>query len=91
MNFEYDLNKSMINYEKHGVSLKEASVLWFGPNVTVAARTMDEIRYLIIGKINGKFYSCVYTKRGVDTVRLISARRSRKSEETIYYDNIKEK
>ncbi len=74
MKFEYDKNKSIINKEKHGISLEEA-------------KTIDEPRFMIIGKINGKFYSCIYTMRK-EVIRLISARRSRKSEEEIYHENI---
>jgi uncharacterized DUF497 family protein len=44
---------------------------------------------MIIGKLNTVFYSCIYTTRGEDVIRLISARRSRKSEEAIYYEYIK--
>ncbi len=88
MKFAYDKNKSIINKTKHGIYLEEAKELWFVPSVEVAARTMDEPRFMIIGKINGKFYSCIYTLRD-DAIRLISARRSRKDEEEIYYEIIK--
>jgi hypothetical protein len=89
MKFEYDLNKSDSNQKKHGISLEKAKALWFGPYVEIAARTLDEPRFMIIGKLNTVFYSCIYTTRGEDVIRLISARRSRKSEEAIYYEYIK--
>ena len=89
MKFEYDYNKSAANKQKHGISLDDARLLWFVPHIEIAARTLDEPRYMIIGKINDKLYSCIYTTRGVDTIRLISARRSRKTEEVIYHEHIK--
>lgn len=89
MKFEHDHNKSAKNKQKHGISLDEAQMLWFVPHVEIEARTLDEPRLMIIGKINDKFYSCIYTTRGVDTIRLISARRSRKTEEVIYHEHIK--
>ena len=89
MKFEYDHNKSATNKLKHGISLDDARVLWFVPHIEVAAKTLDEPRFMIIGKIMDKFYSCIYTTRGIDTIRLISARRSRKTEEEIYHEHIK--
>ena len=88
MIFEYDPKKSAKNKLKHGISLEEAKALWSVPTVEIEATTMDEPRFMMIGQINGKFYSCIYTIRG-DAVRLISTRRSRKSEEKIYHDYIK--
>jgi uncharacterized DUF497 family protein len=88
MKFEYDPNKSAINMQKHGVSFEEAKLLWTVPHIEIAAKTVDEPRFMIIGKLKNNFYSCVYTTRGANIIRLISARRSRKSEEVIYHDYI---
>lgn len=55
----------------------------------LAAKTIDEPRFMIIGQLNEKLYSCIYTIRA-EVIRLISARRSRKTEEEIYYDHIYE-
>lgn len=87
MKFEYDPKKSIVNRSKHGISLEEAKELWLVPSIEVKARTMDEPRFMIIGKIRGKFYSCIYTMRN-NVIRLISARRSRASEESIYHEHI---
>lgn len=89
MDFEYDPSKSQANREKHGVSLEEAKKIWGVPGVEVKAATIDEPRYLRVGKLEGKFYSCIYTVRGTK-IRLISARRSRKEEEKIYEERIKD-
>lgn len=64
MKFTYDDKKSIINQSKHGISLEEAKKLWLVPSMEIAARTIDEPRFMIIGKLNGKFYSCIYTVRG---------------------------
>jgi len=45
--------------------------------------TSDEPRYLVIGKIAGKHWSGIVTYRG-DAVRIISVRRARKEEITLY-------
>ena len=60
MKFEYDPKKSVSNKSKHGTSLEEAKKLWSKPYLEIEARTLDEPRYMLIGKIDGKFYSCIY-------------------------------
>ncbi len=90
MEFEYDAYKSEINKEKHGLSLEEAKHLWMSLAVELEARTEDEPRFLRIGRIGEKLYSCIYTQRG-NKIRLISARRSRIEEEKLYKEKIEEK
>jgi len=47
MVFEYDLNKSSINKQKHGIDFEEAQSLWFDHNrVEIKARTVGELRQL---------------------------------------------
>jgi uncharacterized DUF497 family protein len=87
MKFEYDGAKSEINKEKHGIDFEGAKALWYVLSVDVEARSIDEPRFMKIGKINQRFYSAIYTLRG-EAVRLISVRRSRLDEEEIYNDCI---
>jgi uncharacterized DUF497 family protein len=47
------------------------------------ARLTDEPRSLVIGTIGGKHWSAVITYRG-DNIRVISVRRSKNEEVTIY-------
>jgi uncharacterized DUF497 family protein len=89
MNFEYDVAKSTANQLKHGLSLEEAKQLWKVPAVEIEARSIGERRFLRVGRLEGKFYSCIYTFRE-DIVRLISMRRSRKKEEEIYREKIQD-
>ncbi len=84
MRFEYDPEKSAQNKRKHGIDFEEAQSLWADPMlVEIPARTSDEPRWLLIGKIDGKHWSAVVTRRD-ESVRLISVRRSRSEEVTIY-------
>jgi hypothetical protein len=86
MKFEYDSRKSAANQSKHGIAFAEAEALWDDPDLLeIPARTTDETRCLVIGKISGKHWSCVITYRG-DTIRIISVRRSR-PEEVAWYEN----
>lgn len=88
MEFEYDLNKSKINKEKHGISLEEAKTLWLGIGVEIETGHLTELRFLRIGQIGDRFYSCAFTIRG-NKIRLISARRSRPEEKEIYKKELK--
>ncbi len=87
MKFEYDPSKSSANQRKHGVSLEKAAFLWQATGIEIEAKTADEARSMRIGPLEGKFYSCVFTRRG-ETLRLISARRSREKEEKLYHEHI---
>jgi len=49
----------------------------------IPARVTDEPRWLMIGTIDGKHWSAVITRRE-ENVRLISVRRSRDEEVTVY-------
>lgn len=68
--------------------MEEAQSIWQQPFIEVKAKTVGEQRYMAIGYIKGRLYSCIYTMRA-ETIRLISARRSRQSEEKIYHENIR--
>ena len=82
--FEYDESKSLSNFDKHGIDFIEAQRLWSDPNMLeVPARTEDEPRFLIVGLISDKHWSAVVTPRG-DSIRIISVRRSRAEEVTLY-------
>jgi uncharacterized protein len=82
--FEYDEVKSKSNKLKHGIDFDEAKQLWLDTElVEVPAKTTDELRYLVIGKMYGKHWSGVITYRG-NRIRLISVRRSRTEEVEIY-------
>lgn len=84
MKFEYDPDKSRSNKAKHGIDFEEAQALWADPNlVEIRARTEDETRFLVIGKILDKHWSGVITYQG-DAIRLISVRRSRQEEVRLY-------
>lgn len=82
--FEFDEAKSQANLLKHGISFIDAQELWNDPRLLeVPAKTEDEPRYLMVGLISKKHWSAVITYRG-SNVRLISVRRSRIEEVTLY-------
>jgi len=84
MKYEFDPTKSKINKKKHGIDFIEAQVLWDDPDLLeIPARTADEQRFLVVGKIAEKHWSGVITYRG-GNIRIISVRRARDEEIEIY-------
>jgi uncharacterized DUF497 family protein len=84
MRFEYDPDKSSANKAKHGIDFLEAQALWSDLDlVEIRARTEDEPRYMVIGKIGDKHWSAIITYRG-EALRIISVRRSRREEVEVY-------
>jgi len=87
-NFEWDSSKADLNYRKHGITFEIATkvfsdlfaVEWIDPS----SSDHGEERFLIVGRAEALLLTVVYAERG-DRVRLISARRSTKSEHDDYY------
>jgi uncharacterized DUF497 family protein len=85
MEFEFDPAKSAANKAKHGIDFVEAQALWVDDGLVDApVPSRDEPRFLVIGRLGGKFWTAVCTLRG-ERVRIISVRRARK-EEIGYYE-----
>jgi hypothetical protein len=84
MEFEFDPRKSQSNREKHGIDFVAAQTIWKDTALLeIPARTLDEPRWLVIGRIGRKHWSAVITLRG-QAIRLISVRRSRPEEIQLY-------
>ncbi|GAC1670237.1 MAG: BrnT family toxin [Steroidobacteraceae bacterium] len=84
MSFEYDPDKSAENKRKHGIDFEVAQRLWTDARLMeIPARTTDEPRWLLIGKIDEKHWSAIITRRS-ENIRLISVRRSRDEEVALY-------
>ena len=82
--FEFDAAKSESNLAKHGIDFVDAQLLWSDPGLLeIPARTEDEPRYLVIGRIAKNHWSAVITYRGA-SIRLISVRRARTEEVALY-------
>ena len=80
MKFEFDKR----NLRKHGIDFPEAQALWDDSDrIEIPARTDDEPRFMLIGRIGSRVWSAVITYRG-EKVRVISVRRARRKEIAIY-------
>jgi len=84
MEFEFDHKKSKSNDQKHGIDFYEAQKLWNNTDfIEIPVKTSDESRFIVIGKISGKYWSGVITYHN-EKIRIISVRQSRKEEVDIY-------
>lgn len=78
--FEFDERKSRINKLKHGIDFVEAQALWLdGSHTEFDLSHESEPRSLVVGVMDGRFWTAIITNRG-ERVRLISVRRSRPEE-----------
>jgi uncharacterized protein len=70
--------------EKHGIDFLAAQALWDDPDaLEIESSSYNETRFIVIGCIQGKYWSAVITYRN-ENVRLISVRRSRQREVELY-------
>jgi hypothetical protein len=82
--FEFDPEKSRANKQKHGIDFQAGQPLWDDAElIEIPARTADEPRFLVVGRISGRHWSAVVTYRE-QRVRIISMRRSRPEEVALY-------
>ena len=84
MEFEFDEAKSSTNKRKHGIDFVDAQAVWNDPDrLEVAARSVDESRWQVLGRIGHTVWSAFVTYRDEKT-RIISVRRARPEEEARY-------
>jgi uncharacterized DUF497 family protein len=92
MNFEWDIYKAIANWFKHGVSFSQAASALEDPSALIIQRvTAGEARFKLIGEMSetvqsspNKVVVVIYTMRGKDTQRIISARFANADEKRTY-------
>lgn len=84
MKFEWDDDKNSSNKTKHGIDFETAKELWLDENrLEIRVPCPIEDRWIVIGKLQRKIWTAIYTIRS-ESVRIISVRRARKKEEELY-------
>ena len=84
MEYEFDDANSAANKAKHGLDFSEAQRLWQDVDaVEIPAKSASEPRKMLIGRIEEKTWSAIFTERK-NRIRIISVRRARTNEEAIY-------
>ncbi|MGP1577651.1 MAG: BrnT family toxin [Treponema sp.] len=91
MTFEWDENKNRINREIHdGISFEYAARVFLDSKriemIDETHANGSEERYNVIGCVERVLF-VVYTERGDNNIRIISARRATPKEEKLYYEN----
>jgi hypothetical protein len=91
MTFEWDENKDRLNQKNHdGISFEYAARVFLDSKriemLDENHSDESEERYNVIGCVE-RILFVVYTERGSDKIRIISARRATPKEEKLYYEN----
>lgn len=91
--FEWDDKKSDANLKKHNISFAEAATAFYDEHATIIIdnrKDYGEVREILIGfPKNQSFLISVVNTDREGVFRIISARKSNKSESKIYYDAYK--
>jgi uncharacterized DUF497 family protein len=82
--FEWDPKKAAVNTTKHGIDFREVVHAWRDPYaIVLAVETESEVRYQLIGAIDDRIVTVVFTVR-MQAIRLISARYPSRQERRRY-------
>ncbi len=84
LNFEWDENKNISNQKKHGVSFEEAKTIFIDELARLIPdpdSSRGEERFIFMGvSSQSKLLTVCHCERGLDTIRIISARKADKHE-----------
>lgn len=87
LEFEWDEEKAEANLGKHRVSFLTAAEVF--TNVIVERiddrEDYGEIRFIALGRVDTEVYRVVYTWRGENLIRIISAQKASRDEREIYH------
>ena len=82
MRFEWDEIKNALNIRKHGIDFSDVADIFNHPMLTMLddRDNYGEPRWIALGRIHALIGVVVYTERGGDVIRIISARKATKHE-----------
>ena len=91
MNFEWNVEKEVINIKKHGIDFEQAAYVFSDPfalNKYDNMHSEEEDRWILLGKsLNEVILVVVHTfkdENDIEFVRIISARKATKKEKQAY-------
>jgi hypothetical protein len=87
LQFEWDEAKARSNLEKHGVSFLTAAAIFSSERLERVDDREDygELRWIALGRVGIEVYRVVFTWRGTNLIRIVSAQKASKDEQQIYY------
>lgn len=90
LEFEWDNRKAEANWLKHRIDFMDAIDLFREPHLTYRSEYEPEPRFVSVGWIKGQAVAVVWTPRGENIRRVISARSARREERTRYRQSFPE-
>ncbi len=91
MLFEWDERKRKINLRKHGIDFVGCEAIFAGMTKTMLDNRDDyeEERFVTFGLLDGRVVAVVHTETA-DTIRVISIRKAKRREQTLYFQSIQD-
>lgn len=88
LNFEWNESKNLANQKKHGISFDEAKTVFadeLGRLIPDPDPSEDEGRFILMGMSSQlKLLAVCHCERGLETIRIITARKANKFERKQY-------
>jgi uncharacterized DUF497 family protein len=87
LSFEWDEAKNAANIKTHGIDFLDAALIFENPIVEAVddREDYDEVRLIALGLSGEMVLHVVYTWRGGNTIRIISARKANRYDADKYY------
>lgn len=85
--FEWDADKAEANLKKHRIAFEDAALALLALAITARSSHSGEVRMVSVAELRGRLVAVVWTPRA-GTIRIISARRSWRSEERAYHQAV---
>jgi hypothetical protein len=87
LEFEWDEEKAQANLAKHSVSFLTAAEIFTNEILERVDDREDygEIRFIALGRVDADVYRAVFTWRGENLIRIISAQKASRDEREIYF------
>ncbi len=89
MQYEWDEAKRQSNIQKHGIDFLGIEKVFAGQTITILDDRIDygEPRFVTVGLLQGRVVVIAHTETD-EVIRIISARKATKNEETTYFKEI---
>ncbi|MCL2180871.1 MAG: BrnT family toxin [Treponema sp.] len=91
MRFTWDEKKNILNIKKHKISFIQAAYVFLDPMrkefYDEKHSSHEEDRIITLGMAENRLLFVNFTEPDSDTVHIISARKAKKNERSIYYEN----
>jgi uncharacterized protein len=90
LSFEWDEGKNAANIKNHGIDFLDAALIFENPTLEAIDDRADygEVRYIAFGLSGETVLQVVYTGRGENIIRIISARKANRYDAEKYYREI---